>query len=232
MTETTNPPPDETTATSETEAGAPSDRTRLRRYHWLAKYDRDTINAIIDAGFVCQVGYVIDGQPYVTPTNHWRIGDHVYWHGSSASRMLRAQSEGIPVCFTVTHLDGIVFARAAYNHNINFRSVMAFGKAEVVPDEEKKQALEVFTNRMAPGLWDNARKPNALEWKATRIIRLHLDEVSAKVRTGPPIDEPEDYGLDCWAGVIPLQTIASPAISDPQLRKDIEIPEFIARFKL
>src|SRR5262249_5736428 len=109
---------------------APSERTRLKRYNWLAKYDRDTIDAIIDGGIVCQVGYVIDGTPYVTPTNYWRIDDHVYWHGSSASRMLNAQQRGIPVCFTVTHLDGIVFSRAAFNHNVNFRSVMAFGLAE------------------------------------------------------------------------------------------------------
>ena len=132
----------------------PSERTRLRRYHWLGQYERKVIDGIIDAGFVCQVGYVIDGQPYVTPTNHWRIGDYVYWHGSSAeARMLKAQTEGIPVCFSVTHLDGVVFSRAAFNHNINFRSVMAFGRAEFVEEEEKRHALAVFTIELAPGLW-------------------------------------------------------------------------------
>jgi nitroimidazol reductase NimA-like FMN-containing flavoprotein (pyridoxamine 5'-phosphate oxidase superfamily) len=224
--------PSEKIELRDTEPEAPSERTRVKRYHWLAKYDRETINAIIDAGFVCHVGYVIDGQPYVTPTNHWRIGDYVYWHGSSASRMLKAQSGGIPVCFTVTHVDGIVFARASYNHNINFRSIMALGNAEFVAEEDKQSALEIFTNRMASGLWDHARKPNPQEWKATRIIRLRLDEVSAKVRTGPPIDETEDYELNCWAGVIPLQLVASPAISDPQLRAGIETPDFITNFKL
>src|ERR1700742_2171892 len=136
-----------TTTQNETAAAAAepsSERTRLKRYNWLAKYDRDTINAIIDAGIVCQVGYVIGGMPYVTPTNHWRIDDYVYWHGSSASRMLKTQQRGIPVCFSVTHLDGVVFSRAAFNHNINFRSVMAFGAAELCPDDVKQSALQVF----------------------------------------------------------------------------------------
>jgi hypothetical protein len=145
----------------------------------LGDYEKNTINSIIDSALVCQVGYVIDGAPYVTPTNHWRIDDYVYWHGSSASRMLKAQSKGIPVCFTVTHLDGIVFARAAFNHNVNFRSVMAFGNAEFVEEEDKRRSLEVFTDRVA-------RQPTEKEWKATRIIRMRLDEASAKLRSGPP----------------------------------------------
>ncbi|MBK1614644.1 flavin-nucleotide-binding protein [Rubrivivax gelatinosus] len=213
-------------------AAPPSDRTRVRRYHWLARYDRETINDIIDAGIVCHVGYVFDGHPYVTPTNHWRIDDHVYWHGSSASRMLRAQSQGIPVCFSVTHLDGIVLARSAFNHNINFRSVMAFGKAELVPADEIESVLEVFTNRIAPGLWDHARKPEPKEWKATKVIRLRLDEVSAKVRTGPPIDDEADYQLDHWAGVIPLHTVLGPVEPDPKLRPGTPTPDFIQNFKL
>lgn len=211
---------------------APSDRTRLRRYHWLAKYDRETINDIIDSSFVCNVGYVIDGQPYVTPTNHWRIDDHVYWHGSSASRMLKAQSTGIPVCFTVTHLDGIVFARAAFNHNINFRSVMALGNAEFIDNDEKMSVLEVFTNRIADGLWEHARKPTEKEWKATRVIRLKLDEVSAKVRTGAPIDDDEDYDLPCWAGHIPLKLVAMEPESDPKLAPGTPVPDFIKQWKV
>jgi uncharacterized protein len=218
--------------TSASTAGPRSERTKLRRYHWLAKYDQDTINAVIDAGFVCQVGYVIDGQPYVTPTNHWRIDDHVYWHGSSASRMLKAQSRGIPVCFSVTHVDGLVVARSAFNHNVNFRSVMALGNAEFVEEEAKRRALELFVDRLAPGLWDHARKPTLKEWKATRVIRLRLDEVSAKVRTGPPVDDAEDYELNGWAGVIPFQTTIMPPESDPQLRSGIEVPEFIRSFRL
>jgi len=212
--------------------GAPSDRTRLRRYNWLGKYDRATINNILDAGLLCHVGYVIDGQPYVTPTNYWRMEDHVYWHGSSASRMLRAQSDKIPVCFTVTHLDGIVFARSAFNHNVNFRSVMALGTAEFVPEDDKRRALAVFTDRVANGLWAHARQPTEQEWKATRLIRMPIDEASAKVRVGPPIDDEEDYDLDCWAGIIPLSVVAHPAEPDPKLRAGIALPDFIKNFKL
>lgn len=221
-------------ATNETTAegaGAPSDRTRLRRYHWLAKYDRDTIDAIIDAGIVCQVGYVIDGMPYVTPTNHWRIDDHLYWHGSSASRMLKAQQTGIPVCFTVTHLDGIVFSRAAFNHNVNFRSVMAFGHAEFCDDATKRHALEVFTDRLAPGLWGYARPPADSEWKATKVIRMKIDEVSAKVSDGLPDEEPEDLASDRWAGSIGLRTVQLQPVPDPKLRDGIVVPDFVKNFR-
>jgi hypothetical protein len=211
---------------------APTERTRVRRYHWLADYEIATIHAIIDAALVCQVGYVIDGAPYVTPTNHWRIDDHVYWHGSSASRMLKAQSKGIPVCFSVTHLDGIVISRAAFNHNVNFRSVMAFGNAEFVEDAEKRRALEVFVERVAGGLWEHARKPTEQEWKATKVIRLRLDEVSAKVRTGPPIDDEADYSRNCWAGIMPVRIVTLPAEPDPKLRPGIETPAFIRSFRL
>jgi uncharacterized protein len=211
--------------------GAPSERARLRRYYWLAQYERDAFNAVIDAGIVCQVGYVIDGMPYVTPTNHWRIGDYVYWHGSSASRMLKHQAGGVPVCFTVTHLDGIVISRSAYNHNVNFRSVMAFGQAELCDEAEKRHALQVFVDQLAQGLWEHARQPTEQEWKATKVIRMKLDEVSAKIRTGPPIDEDEDYALDCWAGVLPVRTIALPAEADPQLKAGIEMPAFVRDFR-
>ena len=209
----------------------PSDKTRLRRYNWLAKYDRDTINAIIDAGIVCQVGYVIDGMPYVTPTNHWRIDDHVYWHGSSASRMLKAQQKGIPVCFTVTHLDGIVFSRAAFNHNVNFRSVMAFGEAELCDEDVKRHALQVFTDRLAPGLWDYARPPTEQELKASKVIRMRLDEVSGKVSDDLPQEEPEDYASDRWAGSIPLRLVQLPPVPDPKLQAGIEVPGFVRNFR-
>ncbi len=212
-------------------AAPPSDKTRLRRYNWLAKYDRDTIDAIIDAGIVCQVGYVIDGMPYVTPTNHWRIDDHVYWHGSSASRMLKAQQKGIPVCFTVTHLDGIVFSRAAFNHNVNFRSVMAFGEAEFCEEEVKRHALEIFTDRLAPGLWDYARVPAEQEWKATKVIRMKLDEVSAKVSDGLPGEEAEDYASDRWAGSVPMRLVQLPPVADPNLKEGIAVPDFVKNFR-
>lgn len=213
------------------DAAPPSDKTRLRRYNWLAKYDRDTINAIIDAGIVCQVGYVIDGMPYVTPTNHWRIDDHVYWHGSSASRMLKAQQKGIPVCFTVTHLDGIVFSRAAFNHNVKFRSVMAFGEAEFCEEDVKRHALSVFTDRLAPGLWDYARVPTDQEWKASKVIRMKLEEVSAKVADDLPQEEPEDYATDLWAGSVPLKLVQLPPVPDPKLKEGIAMPDFVKTFR-
>jgi uncharacterized protein len=209
---------------------APSEKTRVKRYNWLARYDRDTIDAIIDAGIVCQVGYVIDGMPYVTPTNHWRIDDHVYWHGSSASRMLKAQQKGIPVCFSVTHLDGIVFSRAAFNHNVKFRSVMAFGNAEFCEEDVKREVLPIFVDRLAPGLWGYARKPTDQEWKATKVIRLKLDEVSAKVSDGLPDEDPEDLAAERWAGSIDLRLTQQPPVADPKLRTGIELPPFVKDF--
>jgi nitroimidazol reductase NimA-like FMN-containing flavoprotein (pyridoxamine 5'-phosphate oxidase superfamily) len=210
---------------------APSERARLKRYNWLAKYDRETINAIIDAGIVCQVGYVIDSLPYVTPTNHWRIDDHVYWHGSSASRMLKTQEKGITVCFTVTHLDGIVFSRAAFNHNINFRSVMAFGTAEICSEEIKREALPIFVDRLAPGLWDYARKPTDQEWKATKVIRMKLDEVSAKVSDGLPDEDADDLASSLWAGSVGLKLVQNTPVPDPKLRNGIDIPAFVKDFR-
>jgi uncharacterized protein len=212
-------------------AQPPSEKARLRRYHWLAKYDRETIHAIIDAGIVCQVGYVIDGMPYVTPTNHWRIDDYVYWHGSSASRMLKAQQEGISVCFSVTHLDGIVFSRAAFNHNVNFRSVMAFGEANYCEEDVKRHALQVFVDRLAPGLWDYARQPTEQEWKASKVIRLKLDEVSAKVSDGLPDEDPSDLASSCWAGTVPLRLVQLPPVPDPKLREGIGVPSFVRNFR-
>ncbi len=231
---TNNPAPDEPAApaaASATVAQPPSDKTRLRRYNWLAKYDRDTINSIIDAGMVCQVGYVIDGMPYVTPTNHWRIDDYVYWHGSSASRMLKAQQTGIPVCFTVTHLDGIVFSRAAFNHNVKFRSIIAFGEAEFCEESVKRHALQVFTDRLAPGLWEYARQPTEQEWKASKVIRMRLDEVSAKVADNLPDEEAEDYQSDRWAGSVGLSLVQSSPEPDPKLRPGVEMPEFVRNFR-
>ena len=208
-----------------------SDKTRLRRYNWLAKYDRDTIHAVIDAGIICQVAYVIDGMPYVTPTSHWRIDDHVYWHGSSASRMLKEQQKGIPVCFSVTHLDGVAFSRAAFNHNLKFRSVMAFGEAAFCDDEVKRHALEVFTDRLAPGLWAYARPPAEQEWKAVKVIRMKLDEVSAKVSAGLPDEEPDDLTSDRWAGSVDLKLVQMPPVPDPKLRDGIDMPDFIREFR-
>jgi nitroimidazol reductase NimA-like FMN-containing flavoprotein (pyridoxamine 5'-phosphate oxidase superfamily) len=208
-------------------AGPSTDRVRLRRYNWLANYERTAINAIIDAGMVCQVGYVFDGFPYVTPTNHWRMDDFVYWHGSSASRMLKELQKGVSVCFSVTLLDGIVFSRAAFNHNVNFRSVMAFGHAELCDEDTKRHALQFFTDRLAPGLWEYARPPSEQEWKASKVLRLRLDEVAAKISDTLPDEEADDLASDRWAGSVPLRLVQLAPIPDPKLRADIPMPGFV-----
>jgi nitroimidazol reductase NimA-like FMN-containing flavoprotein (pyridoxamine 5'-phosphate oxidase superfamily) len=214
-------------------AAAPSARTRVRRMPARGVYGWEAIHAILDAGLLCHVGYVIDGQTYVTPTAHWREGDHLYWHGSSASRMLRAQGAGVPVCVTVSLLDGIVLARSGFHHSMNYRSVMALGIAEPVEAPEAKlAALKAFTERVAPGRWHEVRPPTAQELKATTIMRLKLDEVSAKVRTGPPVDDEADYALPCWAGVVPVAVQAGPPQPDPRLSAQTPIPSYLAALRL
>jgi hypothetical protein len=209
----------------------PSDRVRLRRLHQRGAYDQETIRAILDAGTLCHVGYSIGGHPYVTPTMYWREDNDVYWHGSSASRMLRA-SVGEKVCFTVTHMDGFVLARSGFHHSANFRSVMAFGTAEKVEDDnEKVRQMEIFMERLFPGRWAELRPVTAQEMKATTVLKLPLDEASAKIRSGPPQDDEEDYALSIWAGVLP---IAPPATLAPQpcsrLREGCEVPANVSGF--
>lgn len=204
-----------------------NDLLRVRRMPKRGAYDRATIDAILDAGLLCHVGYVVDGQPYVTPTAHWRDGDHVYWHGSSASRMLRQQVKGVPVCLTVSHVDGIVFARSGFNHSINYRSVMAFGTAERVEGDDLVPSLKAFSDRLAPGRWETLRPPTKQELKATTVLRLNLDKASAKVRTGPPNDDAEDYGWPVWAGVLPLGLTAGPVMADPRLEAGVPVPDAI-----
>ncbi len=199
-------------------------KTRLRRAPKRAHYDRETVHAVLDAGLICHVGYVIDEQPYVTPTAYWRRGDRLYWHGSSASRMLRHLKQGVPVCVTVTHFDGFVLARSGFHHSINYRSVMAFGTANLVPDEDKVAALEEFVEGLFPGRWQELRPPTRQEIKGTTILWLDLEEVSAKVRTGPPVDDEEDYALPIWAGVVPLMTQIGTPEADPRLMPGIEAP--------
>ena len=184
-----------------------SDRVRVRRLPERGRYDRATIDAILDAAIIGHVGFVIDGQPYVNPTAVWRSGDRLYWHGSSASRMLRHLRQGVPACVTVTHLDGFVLARSGFHHSVNYRSVMAFGRARLVPDELKPEVLEHFVERLFPGRWAELRPPTAQEIKATTVVWMELDEVSAKIRTGPPVDDEEDYGLPVWAGVLPVSSV-------------------------
>jgi len=211
----------------------PTKRTRVKRIPDRGKYDRDTVYAILDAGLVCHVGYNIDGRPFVTPTACWREGDHLYWHGSSASRMLRAQAGGIPVCITVTHLDGLVLARSGFHHSLNYRSVMAIGDAELVDNpDEKLGALRAFVERLVPGRWALIRPPTAQELKATSVLRLRLHEVSAKVRTGPPKDDDADYSLPVWAGVVPVATAIGTPQADPRLTAPGALPPDVSLIRL
>jgi len=187
-----------------------------------AVYDREAIDAILDEGLVAHVAFTEDDQPYVIPTLHARVEDTLYFHGSAAGRAIRTLSEGAPACLTVTLLDGLVLARSAFHHSVNYRSVVVLGTARPVErPSERLAALQAFTERLIPGRWAEVRPPNAKELKATRVLAMTLDETSAKIRTGPPIDEEEDYALSTWAGVIPLRTIAGIPMPDPRLAGDI-----------
>ncbi|BBF91936.1 pyridoxamine 5'-phosphate oxidase family protein [Blastochloris tepida] len=210
----------------------PSERTRVRRYNWLARYDRDTIIAILDAMPHCHIGYIADGQPFATPTLHWREGDRLYWHGSTASRMIRA-IEGAEICLTVSAIDGLVMARSAFNFNVNHRSVMVFGRPEKITDPAAKEAhLRTMVNRLVPGQWERLRpmKPNELE--ATAVMSMPFDEASAKVRVGPPEDDEADYALPVWAGVIPVRTEVLPPEPDPRNLPGVEMPAEVLTFRL
>ncbi len=210
---------------------ARSERTKVKRLPARGAYDQETIYSILDDGFICHVGFAIDGQPYVIPTGYARIGDHVYIHGSSASRMLRSLAEGIDVCVTVTHVDGLVLARSAFHHSINYRSVVVLGQAKMVEDPaEKEMALEAFTEHIIPGRWPEIRWPSELELKATTVLKLAIDEASAKVRTGDPKDDDEDYGMNVWAGVVPLSSKPGQPIRDSRLADKIDLPTYISEY--
>ena len=210
---------------------APSERTRVKRLNKRAKYDAETVHGILDAMPVCYVGYVFKGTPYVTPTLQWREEDHIYWHGSSASRMLETCVDA-DVCVTVTMIDAMVMARSAFNHSCNYRSVMVFGTAVKVTDPaEKEMRLKTFTEGLWPGRWDGLRPVTAQELKATTMLSLSLDEASAKIRNGPPGDDEEDYALPIWAGVIPVKQQFLAAIDDPRLIPGLKPPRHIADFK-
>jgi len=202
-----------------------TERSKLRRTHERGHFNRTTINTILDATPLCHVGYVIDDAPMVTPTLQWREGDRVYWHGSSASRMLR-QSVGTQVCLSVTLMDGLVMARSAFHHSANFRSVMLFGTAEKVEDtDEKELRLKNFVEGLYPGRWDLLRPMNAQEVKATTVLSMPIAEGSAKIRDGGPVDDDEDYALPIWAGVIPMATTMGAPIPDPKNLPDLDIPD-------
>ncbi|HEX7313786.1 MAG TPA: pyridoxamine 5'-phosphate oxidase family protein [Pyrinomonadaceae bacterium] len=208
-------------------------RTTLKRLPKRGSFERETVNAILDEGFVCHVGFVVDGQPFVIPTAYGRKGDVLYIHGARASRMQKALAAGADVCVTVTLVDGLVLARSAFHHSINYRSVVVFGRARVVEDEEEKNAaLEAFTEHVMLGRWADVRWPTAQELAATTVLAIQLSEASAKVRTGPPIDDEEDYALPVWAGVLPLGVEPGEPLADPRLPDGTPLPGYLEDFDL
>src|SRR6266446_1364399 len=204
---------------------SPTPRTRVRRLPQRAAYDEATIHAILDNGLVCHIGFLHEGQPFVLPTTYARLGDGLVLHGSAASRMLRGLRDGIPICVTVTLLDGLVLARSAFHHSMNYRSVVILGVAtEVTDDAERLHALEAIVEHVNPGRWAEVRPPNERELKATMVLRLPIAEASAKVRTGPPLDDTEDLGWPCWAGEVPLRLVALAPIADGTPPPGVAVP--------
>lgn len=211
---------------------APTERTRVRRLPERAVYGREAIEAILDEAMICHVGFVVDDVPYVIPTIHAREGDTLYLHGSPASRMLRLLKLGAPVSVTATIVDGVVVARALFHHSLNYRSAVVFGTPRPVDDPaERVVAFRAITEHVLPGRWDEARRPNEKEDRGTLLVAVDIDEASAKVRTGPPGDDDEDYELDIWAGVIPLEVTAAQAIADPLLKPGVEVPESVRSYR-
>jgi nitroimidazol reductase NimA-like FMN-containing flavoprotein (pyridoxamine 5'-phosphate oxidase superfamily) len=213
------------------EAQAPSARTRVVRESHRGLYDRDTAYKILDEGFICHVGFVMEGQPFVIPTAYGRVGDNLYIHGSAASRMLRNLDKGIPACVTVTLLDGLVLARSIFNHSMNYRSVVVLGTAVAVLDaKEKLEALKSLSEHILRGRWAESRQPNERELKQTLVLRLKIEEFSSKVRQGPPIDDEEDYAFPTWAGVIPLRIVPGKPENDPRLDPKTPVPEYASKY--
>ena len=209
----------------------PSPRTRVVREPDRAEYDREAVYRILDEGFLCHAGFVVDGQPFVIPTSYGRKDASLYIHGSAASRMLRHFKEGVPVCITVTLLEGLVLARSIFNHSMNYRSVVILGKATLVNDPaEKLSALRILSEHILPGRWDDSRQPNERELKATSVLRVPIEEFSAKVRQGPAIDDEEDYSFPTWAGVVPLEIVAGKPIDDARLLPGREVPEYARNY--
>ena len=212
-------------------SSAPTPRTRVVREPQRAVYDRNVVNRILDEGFICHVGFVSDSQPIVIPTGYARVEDKLIIHGSQASRMLRNVGKGINVCVTVTLIDGLVLARSAFHHSMNYRSVVVFGNASVVEDrEEKIAALLALSEHMIPGRWKDVREPNETELRQTTVLSLPITEASAKVRTGPPLDDEEDYAMPVWAGVIPLRLTSGDPVADPRLLSGTDVPSYVTEY--
>jgi nitroimidazol reductase NimA-like FMN-containing flavoprotein (pyridoxamine 5'-phosphate oxidase superfamily) len=208
-----------------------SDKTRINRLPQRGHYDRETIYAILDEALICHVGFVEGGQPYVIPINFARMDDRIILHGAKASRLLKHIEAGHPVCVEATLVDGLVLARSVFHHSVNYRSVVLFGTGHGIEDEQEKMAaLEAVTEHLIPGRWKEARHPNKKEMKATRVVAIQIDEASAKVRVGPPVDEEEDYALPVWAGLLPLQELPAAPIRDELQSQDVALPNYIARY--
>ena len=209
-----------------------TDRTKLKRLPKRGSFDRETVYGILDEGFICHVGFAPEGQPVVIPTGYARDGDKLYIHGSQASRMLRTLSTGVDACVTVTIIDGLVLARSAFHHSMNYRSVVIFGRAMLVEDrEEKLAALLALSEHIVRGRWAEVREPTEQELRQTTVLSLPLVEASAKIRTGPPLDDEEDYAMSVWAGVLPLRLATDEPIKDPRLPDGIEVPEYVLNYK-
>ncbi len=209
----------------------PTPRTRVVREPHRGVYDRETAYRILDEGFLCHVGFTVDGQPFVIPTSYGRKDASLYIHGSAASRMLRQMKDGVQICVTVTLLEGLVLARSIFNHSMNYRSVVVLGKATLIDDPvEKLEALRTLSDHIIPGRWDDVRQPNDHELKATSVLRLPIEEFSAKVRLGPAIDDEEDYSFPTWAGVVPLEMKVGKAIDDERLVKGKEVPAYVRNY--
>ena len=206
-------------------------RNRIKRFPQRGHYDHETIYRILDEALICHVGFVENGQPYVIPINFARVEDHVVMHGAIASRLLKHVESGDPICVEVTIVDGLVLARSIFHHSVNYRSVVLFGKGRLIDDEQEKlAALKAITDHLIPGRWQDARRPNQKELNATRVVSIKINEASAKVRMGPPIDEQEDYALPVWAGVLPLQKLTLSPIRDELQLNDVPLPKYIAEY--
>jgi nitroimidazol reductase NimA-like FMN-containing flavoprotein (pyridoxamine 5'-phosphate oxidase superfamily) len=206
-------------------------KNRIQRLPKRGHYDRETIYRILDEALICHVGFAVQGQPYVIPINFARVDDTILLHGAKASRLLKHIADGYPVCVEATIVDGLVLARSVFHHSVNYRSVVLFGAGRLITDErEKLMALQAITEHLIPGRWDEARLPNRKEMNATSVVSVHIDEASAKIRSGPPVDDEEDYALPVWAGMLPLEERALTPVGDERLREDVPLPAYIARY--
>lgn len=211
---------------------AQTPRTTLKRLPKRGSHQREVVNQILDEGFICHVGFMVNGQPFVIPTGYARVSDRLLIHGSQASRMLRALEKGIDVCVTVTLIDGLVLARSAFHHSMNYRSVVVFGRATLIERrEEKLAALLALSEHIIPRRWHDVREPTESELQQTTVLWLPLDEASAKIRSGPPLDDEEDYALPVWAGVVPLRMVAGAPIPDPRLPPETELPSYAREYR-